>query len=191
MKQIVKSVKGGDIPLLVVSVVIPLAAGLVGSVLTSQSIADWYPSLVKPSVTPPNWVFGPVWTTLYILMGISLFLVWRQIRISRTSMSRDGQAARETNLRVKEKLPPKELRTIAIFTFATQLALNILWSGLFFGLRSPSVAFVEIIFLWAAIAATIGIFARISRLAALLLLPYLAWTTLAMTLNLQIWILNP
>jgi benzodiazapine receptor len=167
------SLKRIDAFRLAIAIAIPLTAGLTGSFLTSQSLSDWYPSLVKPSFTPLNWVFAPVWTTLYILMGISLFIVWRK-----TAEEKDST-----------KRMKRQMAILA--AFGSQLSLNILWSALFFGFRSPLMAFVEILFLWAAIAITLMIFSKISRLAGALLVPYLAWTTLASILNLQIWILNP
>ncbi len=165
---------------LAVALAIPLVAGLTGSILTSQSVSEWYPTLTKPSFTPPNWVFGPVWTALYVLMGIALFLVWKNTR----------NIPRKTSAITKMTLRGYNIRKLALAAFTIQLALNILWSALFFGLRSPSLAFAEIVFLWAAIVANIAIFTKISRLATLLLLPYIIWTSIALTLNLQIWILN-
>ena len=151
---------------LVGSVLLCEAAGVVGSVFTRDSLRDWYPTLQKPSFTPPDWVFGPVWTVLYAMMGVSLYL---------TSRQRDEDAAVETTARV---------------LFAVQLMLNTLWTYIFFGRRSPGWALVEISLLWVAIASTTLSFFRVSRTAALLLLPYLLWTSFAAVLNYSVWRLN-
>lgn len=166
-----------DLLRLAVSIVIPLIAGAVGAIFTSESIATWYQTIEKPSFTPPNWLFGPVWTTLYLLMGLSLFLVWRGL----TSSSSTTTTFLENRHSVK---------IVTFIAFGTQLILNVLWSFLFFGLRSPQLAFAEIIMLLTSIAVTIVIFSEISKLAAVLMLPYAGWVTLASFLNLQIWLLN-
>lgn len=140
-------------------------AGIIGSVFTFQAIPGWYADLARPDFAPPNWVFGPVWTTLYTLMGISAYLVLRK------------------------GLKRKEVRT-ALGVFGTQLVLNALWSILFFGLRSPFYAFIEIIVLWASIAASIALFWKISKTAGLLLIPYILWVSFAAILNFYIWMLN-
>lgn len=140
-------------------------AGVVGSLFTAPSIPEWYAGLRKPDIAPPNWVFAPVWTTLYALMGIALFVVWR-------------------------KTFGKGLGRVGISIFMLQLALNVLWSYLFFGLQSPFLGLIEIVFLWFAIAATVALFSRISRIACLLLLPYLAWVSFAGYLNYMLFILN-
>jgi benzodiazapine receptor len=140
-------------------------AGAVGSLFTTPSIPTWYASLRKPNMAPPNWVFAPVWTTLYALMGISLFIVWG-------------------------KTHGKDFGRVAITTFILQLALNVLWSYLFFGLQSPFLGLIEITVLWFAIAATIVSFSRISRIAGLMLLPYLAWVSFAGYLNYMVFTLN-
>jgi tryptophan-rich sensory protein/uncharacterized protein YbjT (DUF2867 family) len=139
------------------------AAGIGGAV-TSVSVGNWYQTLAKPSWTPPDWLFGPVWTTLYFLMALSAWLVWR----------RGGWRAAQTSLGL----------------FGLQLALNVAWSGIFFGMRSPGIAFGEIVVLWLAIAATAISFWGLSTTAALLFTPYLAWTTFAAVLNFAIWRLN-
>jgi translocator protein len=159
-----------DILRIVISVGVPLLAGSIASIFTSESISTWYRTLEKPSLTPPDWIFGPVWTTLYIVMGVSLFLVWRA-----TTRFPDTK---------------RRIKIVAFVAFGTQLALNVLWSLLFFGLRSPPLAFAEILVLFASIVVTIAIFYKISRLAALLLIPYAGWTAFASLLNLQIWLLN-
>lgn len=140
-------------------------AGIVGSIFTAPSVASWYPQLTKPALNPPAWVFGPVWTTLFALMGIAAFLVW------------------------KKGLNHKNVR-VALALFIGQLILNALWSIIFFGLRSPGGALIEITFLWLAILATIIAFAKISKPAAWLLLPYILWTSFAMYLNYALWTLN-
>lgn len=142
------------------------AAGILGAIPTRDALATWYPRLKKPSFNPPSSVFGPVWTTLYALMGVSLYLV-----------SEDQRAA-------------QAVRGRAQILFGAQLALNTLWSFLFFGRRSPLAALVEIALLWIAILATIAAFARVSRAAALLLVPYLLWVSFAAALNFSIWRLN-
>jgi len=140
-------------------------AGVVGAFFTTSSIPTWYAGIRKPEIAPPNWVFAPVWTTLYALMGVSLFLVG-----SKTFGKGSGRSA--------------------IAVFVTQLMLNVLWSYLFFGLQSPFLGAVEITILWFAIAVTVVLFSRISRTAGLILLPYLGWVTLAGYLNYMIFILN-
>lgn len=126
--------------------------------------AEWYAALNKPEWNPPSWVFGPVWTTLYLMMAVSAWLVWRQ-----------GGFARQ-------------LRPLSVFL--VQLALNALWSPLFFGLKQLGVAFAEIIVLWLAIGCTIIVFWRVHRTAAWLLVPYLAWVSFAAFLNWTLWRLN-
>jgi len=143
------------------------AAGILGSFFTASSLQSWYTGLVKPAFTPPGWVFGPVWTVLYTLMGIAAWLVWRR-----------GSLA-DPNIRN------------AVFLFLIQLSLNTLWSALFFGLRSPLLALVDILALAAAILATIAAFKPVSPLAAWLMVPYLAWVSFAAILNASIWKLNP
>lgn len=140
-------------------------AGVIGSVFTFDAIPGWYATLVKPDFSPPNWVFGPVWTTLYAMMGMAAYLVYRHI---------GSTGAKQT-----------------LLVFGGQLALNALWSIIFFGMRSPDLAFACIIALLAAIAATICLFWKISRNAALLMVPYLLWVLFATALNYQIWMLNP
>ena len=123
---------------LIVAIAISELAGITGAIFTTSSIADWYSTLAKPELAPPNWVFGPVWTTLFALMGIAAFLVW------------------------KKGLDRKDVR-IALEIFIGQLVLNTFWSIIFFSLQSPGAAFIEIIFLWLAILSTIIAFARISK----------------------------
>lgn len=137
-------------------------AGIFGAVFTTPEINTWYATLPKPALNPPAWVFGPVWTTLYLLMGIALFLVW-------------------------EQLGKKKQASSVLSIFAVQLVLNTLWSILFFGLHSPALAFLDILLLWIAILFTIISFFCISRPAAYLLTPYLLWVTFAVYLNGEIW----
>jgi len=150
---------------LVISIIICQLAGVVGSIFTSPSIPTWYASLQKPAFAPPNWIFAPVWITLFVLMGISLYLVWDR-----------GWEKKEVKL--------------AVSIFGVQLVLNALWSILFFGLQSPLYAFIEIIILWVAILITIIKFYQIFRSAGVILLPYIIWVTIAASLNYSIWILN-
>lgn len=153
-----------DIPKLIFSIGICLGAGVLGSFFTINSIPTWYQTLNKPFFSPPNWIFGPVWTVLYVMMGIALYLV----------------------LSVKGKVQSQK----AIKVFAVQLTLNVLWSMIFFGLRNPSLALIDIIALWIAIVLTIQAFSKINKLAANLLYPYLAWVSFATALNLAIVLLN-
>lgn len=155
---------------LVLSIAVPLSAGAIGSVFTMPSIPTWYAGIVKPALNPPAWVFGPVWTTLFVLMGIAAFLVWSSYE----------KASKDKKKRIK----------IALALFGFQLILNALWSIIFFSLRSPGGALVEVVFLWLAILATIIAFAKISRPAAWLLAPYILWVSFAMYLNFSIWMLN-
>ncbi|MBX2992933.1 MAG: tryptophan-rich sensory protein [Bacteroidetes bacterium] len=150
---------------LIASIVLCQSAGIVAAILTAQSVQTWYPTLLKPSFNPPNWLFGPVWITLYFMMGISLYLVWQR--------SGTGQ----------------NIKTAVLF-FVTQLVLNAAWSLIFFGLQSPFWAFVEIVALWVAILITIILFREISRTASYLLVPYILWVTYAAILNFTIWRLN-
>ncbi len=147
------------------SLILCLGAGIIGSVFTAPAITSWYAFLNKPFFNPPNWIFGPVWTLLYILMGISLYLVL----ISKSKTNGYHQALQ---------------------LFAIQLVFNILWSVIFFGLRNLLAAFLEIIILWIAILLTWQKFGKISRTAANLLIPYIAWVSFALLLNLAIVILN-
>jgi benzodiazapine receptor len=158
-------IKAKDVLMLVISILICQCAGFVGSLFTRPSISTWYATLVKPSFTPPNGVFSPVWITLFLLMGISLFLIWRR-----------GLA--ESKVR------------IALGFFGLQLIFNILWSVLFFGLRSPLVGFIDIAVLWVAIALTIFYCLKVSKTAGVLLVPYLVWVSFAAVLNGFIWRLN-
>jgi len=149
---------------LVVFSVICLAVAAVGGAATYPRIEGWYAALSKPPWTPPGWVFGPVWTVLYLAMAVAAWLVWRQ----------KGWAGARA----------------ALALFAVQLGLNAAWSWLFFGLMSPALGFLDIVLLWLAIAATLVAFWRRSLAAGLLLAPYLAWVSFAAALNFSIWQLN-
>jgi len=152
-------------------VLLCLAAGAIGSVFTFPSLAPWYATLNKPAFTPPDWVFGPVWTTLYVLMGIAAYLVYRE-----------GAGKKEAAGAGKV--------SAALALFGVQLALNVLWSFLFFGLRSPLYGLAGIIALWFAILFTVMKFYGISKTAALLLAPYLVWVSFAGVLNFYVLAMN-
>ena len=171
-----------------VSVLICELAGIVGSFFTTPAIAGWYVTLQKPAFNPPNWLFAPVWTILFLLMGISLYLVWSKNWNISLSNSQPQKKAWNP---VSEKLWSGSWREEnAIAVFSLQLVLNILWSIIFFGLKMPAVAFIEILMLWFAIIYTIINFYRISKAAAYLLLPYLFWVSFASILNLSVALLN-
>lgn len=150
---------------LLVAIAFPLGAGVLGSIPTASAIPTWYRQIEKPPWNPPSWVFGPVWTALYTLMGTAVWLVWR--------------------------LGPEkpEVRT-ALGLYSGQLILNALWTPIFFGLRAPGLALAEIVPLWGLLAATVVQFFRLKPVAGLLLLPYLMWTTFATALTAEIWRLN-
>ncbi len=148
---------------LIVLIAVCFAAAGLGGIATTPKIDNWYATLEKPSWTPPAWIFGPVWSLLYLSMAIAAWLVWR----------RHGWAA-----------------TVPMILFGIQLLLNVSWSWLFFGLESPGLAFAEILALWTAIAATAVAFWCWSTVAGILLTPYLAWVSFAAVLNFAIWRLN-
>jgi benzodiazapine receptor len=150
---------------LAVSIVVCFLAGAVGTIFTTSSIPTWYASINKPSFNPPNWIFGPVWSILYIMMGISAALIWQK--------GWENPAVR-----------------IALTVFAIQLILNSLWSVLFFGWHSPLYGFICIIFLWLAILLTIIKFFALSSPAGWLLIPYILWVSFASILNYSILVLN-
>ncbi|MBS0364059.1 MAG: tryptophan-rich sensory protein [Proteobacteria bacterium] len=147
-----------------VSLAAALAVAGLGGWATASSVSTWYVGLHKPAFTPPNWLFGPVWTALYLLMALAAWRVWRAA----------GPVERRAPLGL----------------YAAQLALNLAWSVLFFGLRRPDLALGEIALLLAAILATIYAFARIDRWAAGLMVPYAAWVAFASALNFEVWRLN-
>lgn len=140
-------------------------AGVLGSVFSFSAIPTWYAGLTKPALNPPSWVFGPVWTLLYLFMGIAVFFVWQ-----RGWKKREGK--------------------IAIGVFCAQLLLNTIWSLLFFGMRNPFYALIDIIALWILILVTIVLFYRLSKPASTLLVPYLVWVSFALYLNYMIYVLN-
>lgn len=151
---------------LIISLIIPSVAAAIGGLATSRGLQEWYPALTKPSFNPPDWIFGPVWTVLYLLMGVALFLVWNNKTADRT------------------------LVVTALAAFAAQIILNVLWSVLFFLLQSPIAGLICIVLLLAAIAVTIIAFYRVSPLASFLLLPYFLWVSFATILNFEIFRLN-
>ncbi|WP_276300210.1 TspO/MBR family protein [Halorussus lipolyticus] len=155
---------GPNWPVLVGAVLVCELAGIVPSILTANDVATWYPTLAKPAFTPPSWVFGPVWTTLYLLMGVALYLVWRSDR--------------------------GRIRQVALAVFGAQLVLNAAWTLVFFGSQAIFGGLVVIAVLLATILATMAAFARIDRRAAALLVPYLVWVGFATALNYEIWRLN-
>jgi len=150
---------------LIIAVAAPGVIGGLSGFATARGVSTWYPTLVKPSFNPPAWVFGPVWTVLYIMMGVAAYLLWRQ-------------GINVVGVRV------------ALAVFVVQLALNALWSILFFGMHSPGWALVEIVVLWFAIGVTIRLFWNVVPAAGALLLPYLAWVSFATVLDASLWWLN-
>jgi tryptophan-rich sensory protein len=149
---------------LISSLIICQLAGFVGSVFTTPAIPDWYAALEKPAFNPPNWIFSPVWIFLYLLMGVTLYILWQNL--------------------------PKTDAKIALVFFAVQLVLNILWSVIFFGLKLPMVAFFEIIVLWVFILLTMIKSSKVSKAAVYLLLPYILWVNFAAILNFFLWRMN-
>ncbi len=147
-----------------VSIVLPLSVGAIAGIATAQSIPEWYTTLNRPVFNPPNWIFGPVWTTLYVLMGISLFLIWKQD--------------------VSKK------RNVAIFIFFFQLLLNFAWSFIFFYFKMIGFALIEIILLWINIVAMLVLFYKIKPVASYINIPYLLWVTFATVLNASYYYLN-
>lgn len=150
---------------LVVAVVVTQLAGIIGSLFTFSAIPTWYATLTKPELNPPSWIFGPVWTTLYLLMGVSAFLIWHK-----------GWARRDVK--------------IALSVYGVQLVLNALWSIVFFGMQSPGLALVNIALLFVSIVLTMILFYKISRPAMYLLIPYILWVSFASYLNYAIYALN-
>jgi benzodiazapine receptor len=150
---------------LIVSIVIAWMAGFLGSFFTASSVTTWFITLAKPSFNPPSWLFGPVWTILYIMIGVSLFLVWTT----------------KVNKNLKKK---------AYWIFGIQLVLNAMWSIVFFGAQNPGLAFIVIVLLWISIILNMIWFYKIRKSAGYLLIPYLLWVSFASVLNFAIWILN-
>jgi benzodiazapine receptor len=145
----------------VIAFLLPQCLGMIAGLVTAPNIPGWYVHLIKPSFTPPAWVFAPAWLILYVMMGAASFLVWRT---------------------------GKDVRTLRLYF--VHLGVNFLWSILFFGLHSPFWAFVDILVLWAMIAVLIVLFARVSRLAMVLLIPYWGWVSFAAVLNYSVWVMN-
>jgi len=149
---------------IIVSIIIAQMAGVIGSFFTFSGVKDWYVYLQKPVFAPPSWLFAPAWITLYTLMGLAAFLIWRKRSI----------------IGVKT----------ALWFYGIQLGFNALWSYLFFGLRNPELAFAEIIVLWVFILITTVKFYKINKTAGYLFIPYLLWVTFASVLNFAVWQLN-
>lgn len=149
---------------LVASLALPLGLGTLAGLFTADAIPGWYETLTRPTFNPPNWVFGPVWTLLYLMMGFSFYLIWTQ--------------------------RPSKARSQAILAFMVQMALNFGWSFIFFYHNLIGLALVEIIVLWISIAAMILLFLRIKPFAAYLNIPYLLWVTFATILNAGYYLLN-
>jgi len=149
---------------LIISLLLPLSLGYIAGIFTSEAVPEWYATLNRPSFSPPNWIFGPVWTTLYILLGISFFLIWKQ------------EASKERNL--------------AIIVFLLQLALNFGWSFIFFYFNKIGLALIEITLLWTSIILMLELFFKLKPLAAYINLPYLLWVSFATMLNASFYLLN-
>jgi len=148
-----------------ISVAIPLVVGFTSSFFNQTGSGSWYQSIQKPEWNPPNWVFAPVWTILYIMMGIALYLVW------------------------KSNSPSKQ-KNKAISFWIIQMVLNFFWTFIFFGQQQIAGALIEIFLLWLAIFITIILFSKINKLSAWLLVPYISWVSFAALLNFAIWQLN-
>jgi len=151
--------------LLLFTIIISQLAGIIGSFFTASAIPFWYATLNKPPFNPPNWLFGPVWITLYTLMGISLYLIWIK-------------GIEKPNIKY------------AVKSFIIHLAINSIWSIIFFGLKQLLLAFIIIIILWVLILYLIKLFAKIDKVSAYLLVPYILWVSFASLLNFAIWMLN-
>jgi len=164
-RKAMERLHSSDIVKLAVSVIICIIPGFVGSMINMKAIPTWYAFIERPSFAPPNWVFAPVWTGLYVMIGVALFLVWRK------GTGSPGVKG-------------------AIVAFVIQLALNGLWTPAFFGLESPLAGLVVIVLMWIAILVTIIKFFPISRTAGILMIPYLAWVSFATALNAGIYLLN-
>ncbi len=152
--------------ILLIALIIPQLAGAFGALFTTSAIPTWYATLVRPDIAPPNSVFGPVWTTLYLLMGLASYLVYRK------------------------GIEKREVR-IALGVYAAHLILNAAWSIVFFGLKDIGLALIVVSLLWLSIVATMVLFARLSKMAVVLFLPYLFWVSFASYLNYAFWVLNP
>ena len=148
-----------------ISIMLPLVVGGLSGFFTTSSISGWYTTINKPSFNPPNWIFGPVWTLLYMMMGIALFIIWKS----------------EADAVLKKQ---------ALIFFFIQLAINFCWSLLFFYCESPGWALIDIVLMWVFILLTIFSFGKISSLSAWLLVPYISWVSFAAVLNFAIWRMN-
>ena len=153
------------VTLLLVVVLVELV-GASGSLFTVQSLSEWYTTLERPALAPPNWVFGPVWTTLFALIGGAVWLVWR-----------------------RAEAQPRAVKT-ALVVFAVHFVANVAWSAVFFGQQAIAAGLAVILLLWLLIVATMVVFARVDRRATVLLVPYLLWVSFATYLNYQFWVLN-
>jgi len=151
---------------ILIFVVTCIAVGYLSGMVTRSAVITWFPTLVKPSFNPPSWVFAPVWSMLYIMMGIAAGLVWSRIDFQREAVRK------------------------ALLFFVIQLVLNALWSLLFFGLHNPLLALIEIVLLWLMIYETYVKFGKIDKIAGYLFIPYLFWVSFATVLNASIWWLN-
>lgn len=143
-----------------------IGIGYLSGIVTQSSVNTWFPTLIKPTFNPPNWLFAPVWSFLYILMGVAAGLVWNRIDFEREAVRK------------------------ALLFFAIQLALNAGWSLIFFGLKNPFLAMIEIVLLWLMIYETYMKFGKIDKIAGYLFIPYLLWVSFATALNASIWWLN-
>lgn len=150
---------------LIISLAIPLAVGALGALFTSESVNGWYTTLQKPSFNPPNWLFAPVWTVLYILMGIAFYIIWK----SHSKLNK---------------------RYTGYTYYWLQLILNFFWTFIFFGQKNIGLALLDIVLLFIMVASTIMSFRKISKTAAWLLAPYICWVAFAMALNFALWKLN-
>jgi len=173
---------------LLFSLVVPLAAGWIGSLVTMPAIGSWYSTLTKPALNPPSWIFGPVWTLLYLLMGVALFIVWKKNWQVKNGLLADRDRAWNPWSRQFWSGDWQKGNIIAIFYI--QLFLNVIWSFIFFGLHQPGLAFFELLALWVSVVYAIVNFYRVSKAAAWLLLPYILWVTFAGYLNWAIWMGN-
>ena len=160
-----------DAVALSVAVLLPLIAGTLGAVATSEAVPTWYATLAKPAWNPPSWLFAPVWTALYAAMGVASCLVWRV-----------GDQGNSPAVRVAVRR--------SLLLYAAQLIVNAVWSPTFFGLKRPDLALVVIVVMWVLVVTTAWRFLRVSRWAGLLLVPYVAWVTFAAVLNAAVWQLN-
>jgi len=149
---------------LLISLILPIGLGSLAGLFTAKEIPDWFDTIAKPSFNPPSYLFGPVWTALYILMGISMYLIWNT--------------------------PKTELRQKALTVFGVQLFFNFWWSILFFSLHTIFLSVIDILIIWFLIIYMITLFKKIKPIAAYLQIPYLLWVTFATILNISIWYLN-